>query len=763
MLNQKMPTHHQSKGTPGPEHYSYYSAAPTALKKRIPRRLLIVITVITSIVTLLYFPPHTVLYTWTTKTTQSAPDSPFVYTSLTVNVKDGSRDWNRDSLSRNGLFASPSYNSYHRPQSSPQFDNVPDEAKRLSNPSSRVDQSIKLVDTEPRESYSHEEKEAVPIFDRLVVKEAPKKPYKPLPRLRARPDVQYENVRPSVHYLTRELESTKFLTFLPHSGFHNQRIEIQNAFKLAKLLNRTLILPPFRLGSPLSWDNSTLLSQALERDEKKYERSEDCLKLLSESNLPLSAHSSISLEECKYDSSWTAVQVDYMLDLKDLYDDVPVIDRTDLREEWLWNTLNLYPGEWLEVQDSSRYSYQIYESSTASSVTGSKYEWRLNIDDLADYSHTRLLSFGSLFGSGRVILDSPEMKKFVQKIVANQMPNLPLLERISDRMADRMGGRGSYVGIHLRVANAFFVTQAPRVIREIFNQLCKEILKIDQKTIENLIAQSELAAIAKSGNKYKPSLRILHNHDQPNSRSELSTFEVSKYRDMDPKYEPKMIADQISERVKRSRLNPTRMGGRSSSEATLSLQRTQRLKCKGKLYEKKGLLNLNVPIYISTDLRSTESFENAQELAIFYANLPCVFSSNDLQTSIKPNTRRRARGRPNQPDQPLDRGGSTAESSEHASSPYVLQTDTSDYLEEDTSHEDTDDPMREDGDLLDAFHRLKSNLDGTDLDSFLFPVLEAMIVSKGSHFIGTPKSTFSNYVANVLHPGYQRSGSTFSS
>lgn len=289
------------------------------------------------------------------------------------------------------------------------------------------------------------------------MKEAPKKPYKPLPRLRARPEVQYENVRPSVHYLTRELESTKFLTFLPHSGFHNQRIEIQNAFKLAKLLNRTLILPPFRLGKSLSWDNSTFLSQALERDEKKYERSEYCLKLLSKSNLPLSAHSSISLEECKYDSDWTAVQVDYMLDLKDLYEDVPVIDRTDLREAWLWNTLNLYPGEWLEVQDASRYSYQIYESSTASSVTGSKYEWRLNIDDLADFSDTRLLSFGSLFGSERVILNSPAMKKFVQKIAANQMPNLPLLERISDRIADRMGGRGSYVGIHLRVANSFFI------------------------------------------------------------------------------------------------------------------------------------------------------------------------------------------------------------------------------------------------------------------------------------------------------------------
>ncbi|KAF8984943.1 hypothetical protein BGZ46_006430 [Entomortierella lignicola] len=47
--------------------------------------------------------------------------------------------------------------------------------------------------------------------------------------------------------------STKFLTFLPHSGFHNQRTELENALLLARLLNRTLIMPKVYLGPPMPW------------------------------------------------------------------------------------------------------------------------------------------------------------------------------------------------------------------------------------------------------------------------------------------------------------------------------------------------------------------------------------------------------------------------------------------------------------------------------------------------------------------------------
>lgn len=42
----------------------------------------------------------------------------------------------------------------------------------------------------------------------------------------------------------------KFLGYLPHSGFHNQRIELQNALLLATFMNRTLLVPPIWIGWP---------------------------------------------------------------------------------------------------------------------------------------------------------------------------------------------------------------------------------------------------------------------------------------------------------------------------------------------------------------------------------------------------------------------------------------------------------------------------------------------------------------------------------
>ncbi|GAA6061050.1 hypothetical protein JCM10212_004624 [Sporobolomyces blumeae] len=45
---------------------------------------------------------------------------------------------------------------------------------------------------------------------------------------------------------------TRYLGFLPHSGYHNQRIALQNALLLGKLLNRTVLVPPIWIGWPIS-------------------------------------------------------------------------------------------------------------------------------------------------------------------------------------------------------------------------------------------------------------------------------------------------------------------------------------------------------------------------------------------------------------------------------------------------------------------------------------------------------------------------------
>ncbi|KAF9280256.1 hypothetical protein BGZ68_007352 [Mortierella alpina] len=69
--------------------------------------------------------------------------------------------------------------------------------------------------------------------------------------------LQYENQEDTDDIKAQEAidrdNSTKYLTFLPHSGFHNQRTELENALLLARLLNRTLIMPKVYLGPPMPW------------------------------------------------------------------------------------------------------------------------------------------------------------------------------------------------------------------------------------------------------------------------------------------------------------------------------------------------------------------------------------------------------------------------------------------------------------------------------------------------------------------------------
>ena len=43
--------------------------------------------------------------------------------------------------------------------------------------------------------------------------------------------------------------TAKFVGYLPHSGFHNQRIALENALILSRLMNRTLLMPPVRLSN----------------------------------------------------------------------------------------------------------------------------------------------------------------------------------------------------------------------------------------------------------------------------------------------------------------------------------------------------------------------------------------------------------------------------------------------------------------------------------------------------------------------------------
>src|SRR5690554_1218960 len=59
-------------------------------------------------------------------------------------------------------------------------------------------------------------------------------------------------------------DGERFLAYLPHSGFHNQLVTLENALLLAAYLNRTLLLPPLHLShkrQALVWKEPPVLLQ----------------------------------------------------------------------------------------------------------------------------------------------------------------------------------------------------------------------------------------------------------------------------------------------------------------------------------------------------------------------------------------------------------------------------------------------------------------------------------------------------------------------
>lgn len=290
----------------------------------------------------------------------------------------------------------------------------------------------------------------LPMQDRIRPKLSPHEPLTPLPIFEPNQETVYEDVRPnSSHLPLEDLKSSthRFLSYLPHSGFHNQRIELQNGLRLARLLNRTLIVPELRLGRALAWESSTQLIKTYQRQSKAFHL--DCVGQLKNRFTSTS-------EECQDYSQWTSVQANYLLKIDDIAKLHPLIHQPDLREAWLWDTLQLSDGDWYQVEDQTRYSYQLFESSAMKRSLNEKYEYRLNLEDLKAYHHIKLLSFGSLFGSDRLMTETVESKVWKNKVMESQLPNLSILQSISDSIAESMGGRGTYIGLHLRVGDLYF-------------------------------------------------------------------------------------------------------------------------------------------------------------------------------------------------------------------------------------------------------------------------------------------------------------------
>ena len=403
--------------------------------------------------------------------------------------------------------------------------------------------------------------------------------------------------------------SERFLAFENHSGFHNQAAALANALTLAKLLNRTLLLPPARLGMAAPWTPTSTALIAFQEACKARRLAGDAFAPEDECVDPRGAGRFAP-------DHWTYVGWDLVMEPAFLAGhEVGVVDRWNSSQAWLElprneGGLGVGPDEVWTFEDAERRSYQLYDSAEAPDRMGNTWSSRINIPDLlaAPLADKKVLQFGSLFGFDRIQATLPATRELRGRVLDSMILSEPALDEISDEIKARLG---TYVGVHLRFGDRAFTKAAPETFPEIFRQLAEGVLGVDPKAVGRLLDKSAKAA-AKMESQQERHARLA-------ARSNITDEANDDEADDDE-------ADEPPERLVRRRSAHDRAWWPlpASSRQPLSANMT----CPGKLHPASSpLAALNTPVFLATDARQPAALS---PFLPFMQHLPCLFTLDDF-------------------------------------------------------------------------------------------------------------------------------------
>ncbi|KAI7857794.1 hypothetical protein BDC45DRAFT_500700 [Circinella umbellata] len=432
----------------------------------------------------------------------------------------------------------------------------------------------------------------------------------------------------------------RFITYLPHSGFHNQRIELENALLLASYLNRTLLLPPVFLGNPaMPWLRYDKMYERLLLQTKR--GLEHCPQLGPDEPLP---------SECLNYFRWTQVPWSFFYDLtKGIQDNVRIIFRQDLSTEWILNTLQVHTSDIHYMKDMSPYEFRVYDKPDSATPLA-KFVNRIDLATLEAIDN-KVLHFGSVFGTYRVLAQTLEHAELLRTFRSEMIFRNPILAETSARVVRQLGGMDQFVGLHIRVGDGLFKVRASIHVDDIYHKLVDTFTDL---TVDQVAAYEE----------YK--------HDQ--DRQENDGYEVRQLR----KFKP--INEDLNKPIQVN--HPPDIQEKLGQGPPLGLTRS----CEPIL----PMDSINerfqkTVIYIATDAPSPRSNPLLRKI---FATFPCVFVLSDFSEEIR------------------------------------------------------------------DLKRIQVVEEKVKLESYLIPMVDAMIAAQGHTFYGTSDSTFSSYIERQLHPVY---------
>jgi hypothetical protein len=376
------------------------------------------------------------------------------------------------------------------------------------------------------------------------------------------------------------------------------------------------------------------------RYEKLYERLllqnknglDHCVSL--EPDMPLPS-------ECLNSFRWSNLPWTFFYNLTDLQ--VPMVFREGLDYEWLYSTFKLKSDDIYFFKDMSPYEYQIFDDENLD-LPLDRFNYKIDIASLEQIEH-RVLHFGSMFGSYRILAETEAHLELLRTIRSNMIFRHPVLLGAAQRVVDKLGGANSFVGMHVRVGDGIFKLRASILVDDIYHELAD---KFTDLTVEQ-VAQYEGGydqhdQDRTESTEYEIKLRSFHPVDETNYTKPIEVHHTQPIIEEDPNI---------------------KLSCQPGDDVTNKFRHTV--------------------VYIATDAPDPRNHPLLRKLFNIF---PCTFVLSDF------------------------------------------------------------------ADELEEVKKLQVVEERVKLESYLIPLLDAMISAHGHTFLGTPHSTFTSYIERQLHPVY---------
>lgn len=237
------------------------------------------------------------------------------------------------------------------------------------------------------------------------------------------------------------------MSYMPHSGFHNQRIALENALTLAAILNRTLLLPPARLGlkPAIHYAPSNTLWKTL-------------LSAVPTPNASLPEQCSVNTNNalwCEPLGDATHLPWHWLVDLESFGSLFDIWSPATPSYPWYDGSEPLLANDTVDFFDTSVYTHRIIDTPTEQSKSLGRYSSALDLRALQNVS-ARHLRLGSLFGSARLRFWQPQHIAVRSHVRAHLRITNTVIDSLSSIATAKLGGRDAYLAAHVRVNDRQF-------------------------------------------------------------------------------------------------------------------------------------------------------------------------------------------------------------------------------------------------------------------------------------------------------------------